>query len=457
MKTFHRIFLPKYVYKQKKLIFTFYIFLFAGIMMRIIFMPIGIDSDLVAHNYFSHFFSYHGVLNIYTYLSENNMCYLVYNLCYPYPPSLYFFLGTWQAIFKLIAPSFHLWMSQIGPVLEHGSPIVDYVNTATQIHWSLFLMKFPYLILDIATAFLLMRFFQDPKKSILAFQLWMINPVAIYATGIYGAWDIIPTFLFTLSLFLIYKKKLELSMIVLGVAVSFKYYPVLFIIPAVLIFSKRLKERIKLFILAFVPIIIISLPFLSSLYVKQAIFSPLLKRDIPPFLDAIMLKFFNLFGIHVNLLVIIPIFIIFYAFIYLYLYFKPYYSFQSYWKIILISLLVFYATSQFETRYLLWVIPLLVMFIAEQKKFYLFFWLFMIIGILFTSSTHVHFSWGLFTTLNTDLYNMAPLIMYVPDFLNRTLVYFVVRAIFSLITIYISYLVWRSISEYKSKAKFSFK
>lgn len=63
----------------------------------------------------------------------------------------------------------------------------------------LFFFKLPYLLFDIATAVLIWRFVDDVKLKRIALLLWLFNPLTIFATYIFGRFEVISLFFLALT------------------------------------------------------------------------------------------------------------------------------------------------------------------------------------------------------------------------------------------------------------------
>src|SRR3989344_158243 len=83
-------------------------------------------------------------------------------------------------------------------------------------------LKLPYLVVDIAIAFLLMQFFKNEKEGLpagrQAFTSWLFNPFTIILIYVFGNIDIFPAAI-TLGAFLLLKKQKSLAAsLLLGLA-----------------------------------------------------------------------------------------------------------------------------------------------------------------------------------------------------------------------------------------------
>lgn len=94
---------------------------------------------------------------------------------------------------------------------------------------TLFLLKIPYLIFDLATAGVLYRLFAQKKRQILAVACWLFNPVTLYTFYIFGRYESIGIFFIAMSIFMLQKKRVIWATVMLGMAVNSREMYVFFI------------------------------------------------------------------------------------------------------------------------------------------------------------------------------------------------------------------------------------
>lgn len=80
----------------------------------------------------------------------------------------------------------------------------DSAWSISNLNRSIFLFNMPYLVLDLLSGYLIVKLVDNHHKEF-AFALWILNPVVIYISYIFGQIDIIPTFFVILALY--YAKK----------------------------------------------------------------------------------------------------------------------------------------------------------------------------------------------------------------------------------------------------------
>lgn len=171
-----------------------------------------------------------------------------------YPPAIYFFHSLFTSVFNnFFSQSFlNQFLFDLPKVL--GS---------FELNLHLLLLKLPYLVFDLLTAFFLMKLFESSKDKFLALVLWVFNPINLYATYMMGQFDVIPTFFVVLALTLAVKNNLLWSSLALGIGAAFKIYPLFFLVPLVVL-TKGWWNRGKIILFGVVPYSLSALPFLSS-------------------------------------------------------------------------------------------------------------------------------------------------------------------------------------------------
>lgn len=242
-----------------------------GLVIRLVLMPITLHPDLWGHSFVAYFFAYKGVFNIYDYLlSLPHTHPLVVNFgvndIFIYPPLTYFTLGIFRVLVKPFTDANFIPWLMVNISHVHDNP---------ELPSQLFFFKLPYLFIDFAMAYLLTKLFDNPKRKLQVFAIWMLNPVTLYATFMMGQFDILPALFSVWALYFAKKEKYSYAALALGIGGSYKLYPLFFVIPLAFMFGKTLKQKAKLIGIGIAPFIAFSLPFLSSPGFRQMVlFSP---------------------------------------------------------------------------------------------------------------------------------------------------------------------------------------
>lgn len=325
---------------------TIFEWMLIGLLIRFFFMPISTHSDLLSIYGRASLMAYHGWVTI------PGLFGLVAHYIHA------FFL----LIFKpLLGPNYSemfYWVS-VRRFSAYDTNWIEFI-ASPHIYRILFLLKFPYLLFDFASAFLLLHIFSNNKKGgLTAFIFWMVNPVSIFVVYIFGRYESLAIFFILLSLFYAKKNKLTLALLMLGVSITIRIYPVMLLLPFALILGKNVRQQVKFCFLGILPWLIMQIP---SLITKSG--SPMVSAATSSFSK-------TFFGLTFNFRYFdgIYVFVVGYFLILLYGYFNLNHSYKSAWKICLINLLFFYAVCYFHPQYFMWLMPLLVLQIVEDKRY----------------------------------------------------------------------------------------
>ena len=288
--------------------------LILGIVLRIFLSLSTYHTDMEAFNLGGKVIASGNILNLYDYSS--NLA--VFN----YPPLIYWFHGIFHFL--------------LGNILS--------VNL---------LVKLPYLIFDLSIGLLLLRWFEIKSKALVAFTIWMFNPISLYATYMMGQFDIIPTFFTILSLYSISKDRLQLAALALGGAIAFKIYPVFLLLPLILL-GKNNIEKFKIFILALLPYSISIIPYLPlHSFRSTALFATQNSKSL----------YANIAVSGGETILLFPLSLLIF---YLFLFSKS--KNLSVWKIYLMPLLLFFIFTHYHPQWLIWITPFLIISLTIQSK-----------------------------------------------------------------------------------------
>lgn len=240
------------------------IFLIATII-RLLLIPWFYHPDLKSQ-YFHFQFLSQGVANIYQHIAENKSR-LPYTDTFNYLPLTYFTFGSYYALAKLFTPpTLGRWLNDWGPNQ----------NLYTDFPIFLFILKLPYLIFDLLIAYFLFRI----TSNKLLLKLWLFNPLTLYLVYILGNFDVLPSLLTLLSLYLLPTNS-KFSGLSFGLATCLKAYSLLFL-PVFLVKIFPNKSKIFSFLLFFsLPLLGTIGPFLPSQdFVKSFLSSGLTQKII---------------------------------------------------------------------------------------------------------------------------------------------------------------------------------
>jgi len=253
------------VIKKNKL---FILLIALGVIIRLLLMVSTYHSDLAGQIISSYFFAYKNVINIYDFLANMPADQtLIRNFglsdIFIYPPLTYFTLGGWL---KLIQPltSEKFFLDVMSGISVYKIPNFNYY---------LFILKLPYLIVDLLMAFSLTKLFDKNSDKKLVALLWLFNPVTLYASFSMGVFDIIPALFTVLSLVFLKKNRVLMAALMLGFGAAYKSYP-LFLLPLLVLSQRSIWSKIKTAFIGALPFVASNLPFWSSAAYKYMVFGP---------------------------------------------------------------------------------------------------------------------------------------------------------------------------------------
>ncbi len=294
-------------------------------------------------------------------------------------------------IFKPLMPYFNsiLYHPDIPPGADWGM-FTTFVNHPN-VFRTLFLFKVPYLLFELGCAFLLLHIFPDRKKGVLAFIFWIINPIVIFATYVAARYEVVSVFFILLSLYYARRNLPTKSLLVLGISIIIRWYPLIMLPFFVIILGRRWGERLKLIFWGLLPLALMT------------ILAKSLGRPSEIEIIASLPYGENLLGMSfylAHLYDYVFVFFVAYTVLWLYTYFNTNHSFSDLWKSILMLLLIFFATCFFHVHYFLWLIPFLTLQIVEDRKFVGLFALQVLFYVVYTFQWQRHLAGYLFAPLD---------------------------------------------------------
>lgn len=324
-----------------------------GLLIRLVVMPFTAHYDLRGINFAVYQLPYNHVTNIYEVARSGPIDYLT-NVNFGreyfiYPPLNYFTLGTFMWILKpFYGSDFVNWIQ------GYGNDTLS-VITHPQVFRYLFLMKLPYLLFDILMLFSLFKFARLPaeRKSVLKY--WWLNPIVIFLPYIWGQFDIIPASLSVLAVWILKKNPVK-GMLLIGLAASFKSYPLILIPLIVITLARDWKQALKMFFAGTLPFVLTSLPYAFNSFFRDTVLFSWQSQKMLDFMWAI--------GGDIG---IYP-FVIGYTLIA----FWSFYFARKKADVIgplTLALFWYFATTNFHAQWFLWILPFLVLYSVKFKVF----------------------------------------------------------------------------------------
>jgi hypothetical protein len=333
--------------------------LLAAYLIRLLLMPITAQADLVSNGFQSAMLSFHGIW-----------------LPSPDSPLYFYLLAGWMKIFEPIMPIGIYWdlpaMINFGTTYNQGTTALILRLSDPNVYNFLFLSKAIYLIPDFLAGFMLLRVFDKPREGLLAFKLWMLNPISLFVTYVIGQFDIFVALFLTLSLVAVYKKKYIYAAAFLGIGCAFKIF-LIALLPLVLlplISDKTKLVKVKNLIAS---VVLAVLPFLIFYFSTRL--WPLYTASYNLSTNKPTFAFFGLLLNRTNTLTTnsgfndyLYIFVACYFALLIFFYLAKAYSYEGYWTIGLSIFLLYYAFSFFHVQWYLWVQPLIVIALVKYRK-----------------------------------------------------------------------------------------
>lgn len=185
---------------------------------------------------------------------------------YSYPPMWAGFLTVITAAYGPLAAYFGahpMPVAQAQVILGTTLPLrglVDWVFEG--------LAKIPLVVFDTLLAALLYRIvavrFRKPEAARVVAVLFYLNPVVLWISAVWGTIDVLPTYFALLGSLLFLDRRGYASGVAFGVAIAFKYYPLIILLALILGLRERRERRVakETVAAAFVVLVAVSIPFL---------------------------------------------------------------------------------------------------------------------------------------------------------------------------------------------------
>ena len=319
--------------------------LILGILLRLLVMPFYFHPDIKTYNFQASFLKL-GVLNIYSYLEENKSL-LPLKEEFVYFPLTYFFLGSYQFLAQpFLEENFSSWLVDASAQASQNTEIFRY----------LFVLKLPYLFLDLAVAFLLCSLFKEREQKKKAFKLWLFNPFSIFIIYAFGNIDIIVVFLTLFSLYFAQKGQLRYSALMLGLGAGFKAYPLLFL-PLLVLAEKDSKKKLQILLTSLIPFLVVIGPFLKTVDFREATLTSGLMTRL------------TMLGINLGFGEVLMLGVVALSAFFFWGLSEVQIRKDQLWRYFFAVLLIIFPLMHFHIQWILWFLPFSVMTIVYQKRF----------------------------------------------------------------------------------------
>lgn len=334
--------------KIPRIAIKLWLILAIAFVLRVLLSLATFHPDIRAFNLGGQLVSQGHIFSFYDYLSQcaqdNNLVKTFGSDLFIYPPLIYLYHGIFNFIFT------NLFGDKImnGYMIESLKSFYD-----VSFNFHLLLLKFPYLIFDFLMAFVIYKLFDEQKQKNLALILWLFNPVNLYASYMMGQFDLIPVFFTVLTLYFVKKQKFPLGAVSLGLGAAFKVYPLLLLIPLMMLETKWVK-RIKLGVIGVLPYLISILPYLPSPgFRSSALLAGLTQKTLFATIPVSGGESLMLFPLAIFLIYIL----------FLYARNMP----SMLWEKFFVLLSVFFVFTHFHPQWLVWLTPFLIIDLVTKK------------------------------------------------------------------------------------------
>lgn len=189
-----------------------------GLAVRLALMPLAVSSDLLAFAWRAHLIAYDG---------EVFGSYLV-NMGAHYTQALFMRLTD-----VLLPPPQVVWTdpwwwaesSALAPQVQRAFSVAAYAPQ------TLFALKLPYLLADLAAGVALLALVRHAPAAAVrrAWAFWMLSPIGLYASYVFGRYEALPVVFCVLALLLVERDHPWWGALMLGIAITMRGYPLLLV------------------------------------------------------------------------------------------------------------------------------------------------------------------------------------------------------------------------------------
>ena len=412
-----RFICTKEIFEDRVLSVRLYKYFLVGILIRLFFLPFFFQRDILstyqraaetvfAGNFFVSF--------------EQILTHAIH--------SVYLF------IIKPLIPA----IDKVSAILLNQDTWVSWLefNSMDYVYRVLTLFKLPYLALDIACMFMIIRLIydNDPQKRLKVFKYWVLNPLVIFVLYVFARHDIIAITVTIIALLLAKYGRKYWAIILLALGIAIRFFPIM-ILPFMIVFlSKKRRDYAILFSLGIGGLIAVEA--FSYLYFGRSLIFTLLNTQ----------HFDYMLSAKIDLIIHdrIYIFIVVYALLLFSFIHNKQRSFMLFLNYCGMVYIMYVATSYFHPQYLLWSTPFLVLVFARKNSLYYYHWAQMALLMV------ILIYWGDLVTkfliapvdLRFALYTVGP-IPLIERFYDSAKFVNIFRSAFTAVSLWMIYLIYK--------------
>jgi len=392
----------------------------AGILLRLLLMPFTVHSDI----------------------------YSIYSRSYDAVSTGHWFSFSSQIVIQF---AHNLWFALIQPLLPHShgiwSPTAGDIGIGVQpddmarflayphLARALFLMKLPYLAADLVTGYVLTKLVAPCwRRRILS--LWLLNPIVIFVSAVFGRHDSISIAIVMLSTLFALQGRRYLGVALLGLGSAARFFPA-FLAPFYAFAFRRTRRELYLLLGGLIGFwLVIELTVIAA------------TGNSPTF--ALINRYPHieyLFDMSVDVGGGDSLFIFPFAYAMLFLWFVHFADGQmdSYIPVAAAVMLVLFGFTYFNPQYAIWVVPFLILSIYQDGRLMLLHAAQILLLGLLALQWGAALTWALFQPLLGDQVNTLPGAMNViGSFISADVYLGVVRTLFTAVSLWLAFLVLRN-------------
>jgi hypothetical protein len=320
------------------------------------------------------------------------------------PPPIFYVEGGLDLLFRPVISSQFVHVFSLSTVYTPSTQPEALAAQTPGINVFVSILKLPFLAADLVIAFVLPRFFGNPRQAYLALLLWWFNPISIYISYLVGQFDVIATAFLLLTFYYLRGGRNSWALASLALAIFFELFAVI-VVPFLLIYwirtSRSSDQAIQRVVGALVSPAIALLGLFLILHFQAPAYTPANLALSPPGVNgnfgtivysrgltaqpflAIAFTFVGLsaqFPISSSLSdVILVVVLIFGLLLIAFSRTKALY-WDNLWAVTLTSFLIFYALSGFLVQWVMWSLPFLIFLLARNLRGLILPYLLLILG-----------------------------------------------------------------------------
>ncbi len=392
----------------------------AGILIRLVLIPFTVHSDI--YSIYSRSYDAVSTGHWFSFSSQ-----IVIQLAH----------NAWFALIQPLLPNSHgIWSPTAGDIGVGVQPddltrFLAYPHLAR----ALFLMKLPYLAADLCTGYVMTKLVEPLwRRRILA--LWLLNPIVIFVSAVFGRHDSISIAIVMLSTLFALQGRRYLGVALLGLGSAARFFPA-FLAPFYAFAFRRTRRELYLLLGGLIGFwLVIEVSVIAATGTSPTF--ALINRY--PHIE-------YLFDMSVDVGGGDSLFIFPFAYSMLFLWFVHFADGQmsAYVPIASAVMLVLFAFTYFNPQYAIWVVPFLILAIYQDSRLILTHAVQILLLGLLALQWGAALSWDLFQPVLGEHANTLPGPMNVVGaFISADVFIGVVRTLFTAVSLWLGYQVLRN-------------